>query len=163
MFALGVGNPYHHNHFSSFLTLCRPLVVYRLQIDNWVHHSTPGQNPLTYNFACWHRRHVLVGNCYLFVKANYLTCFLQLHEVKQSVKKDVFILGHSSTFPFTYWILASVCVIFYHNFCCSSPAFGVVVLRSSHIRALSHGSPTKRCRKPLATTRAAKYSSYWML
>lgn len=84
------------------------------------------------------------------------------YEVKDSVMKDVCMLGHSSTFPFTYSILASACVIFYHNFFCSSPAFGVVLLRSSHIRALSHGSPTW-CRKPLATSQAAKYSSYWML
>lgn len=118
--------------------------------------------PYIYNFACCHRRQVLVGNCYLSVTANCLACFMQLYEVKDSVMKDVCMLGHSSTFPFTYCILASACVIFYHNFCCSSPAFGVVLLRSSHIQALSHGSPTW-CRKPLATSQAAKYSSYWML
>lgn len=33
-------------------------------------------------------------------------------------------------------------VTFLAQFFCSSPAFWVVLLRSSHIRALSHGSPT---------------------
>lgn len=51
MFALGVRNQCHCYCFSSFLTLCRPLVVYRLQLDDRVHHSTPGQHSLYLQFC----------------------------------------------------------------------------------------------------------------
>lgn len=45
-------------------------------------------------------------------ETNGLACFVQVQEVKELVKEDVLILGHSSIFPFTYSILASACDIF---------------------------------------------------
>lgn len=109
-----------------------------------------------------HQQCALMGSWYLILTASCLTCFMPLHKVTELVKTDVFILGHSSTFRFTSFFLAPTCVIFLSQFRCSSPAFGVVLLRSFHIQGLSHGSPTW-CRKPLATSWAAKHSSYWML
>lgn len=86
--------------------------------------------------ACW----VLgVAVCYL-CETNGVTCFMQVQEVKEQVQEDVFILGHSSVFHLFHF---GICLWrFLAQFFCSSPAFWVVLLRSSHIQALSHGSPT---------------------